>query len=476
MNMNDFQALSPLIIMAASPMAAMLAIAVSRSYRFTATLSLYSIYAALLSLAVAYPQAPHQVSSLIIIDRFAILYMAIILISGAVVIMLSYGYIKKCDINYEEYHILMLLAIMGSMVLVCSSHFASLFLGLEILSVSLYALVAYPKQRIGQIEAALKYLVLAAVSSAFLLFGMALVYADSGTMALSAIESRAAHGTAYTLPFAAGLSLITVGIGFKLALVPFHMWAPDVYDGAPAPVSAFIATVSKGAVFAILLRYFNQSDLSHSSLFFLIFAVIAAASMIIGNILALFQKNIKRVLAYSSISHMGYLLVAFLAGGELSVRIATFYLIAYFIAIFGAFGIISFLSSEDKEADDIDYYRGLSSKRPFLTLVLAAMLFSLAGIPLTAGFIGKFYLITAGVSTGLWKLVVTLALSSTIGLFYYLRIIFNLFAPAENLHLPINVSAAGSVLLITLLLLLLWIGVYPEPLMDGISAILEASF
>ncbi|HMK57177.1 MAG TPA: NADH-quinone oxidoreductase subunit N, partial [Dissulfurispiraceae bacterium] len=431
----------------------------------------------LLALAIAYPEAPRQVSSLIIIDRLALLYMALILISGAVVVMLSYGYLNKCSVNREEYYLLMLLAMLGSMTLACSSHFASFFLGLEVLSISLYALVAYPKQRIGQIEAAMKYLVLAAVSSAFLLFGMALIYADSGTMALSEIISKTAGAHKYTLPFTAGAAMIIVGIGFKLALVPFHMWTPDVYEGAPAPVTAFIATISKGAVFALLLRYFGGTVIIQSDALFSIFAVIAAASMIIGNILALFQSNIKRVLAYSSIAHMGYLLVAFLAGEQQSAKISTFYLTTYFVTTFGAFSIISFLSSEDREADDIGYYRGMSSKRPFLASVLAAMLFSLAGIPLTAGFMGKFYLISAGVSSGLWALVITLALSSVIGLFYYLRIIFSLFAQAADNHtLQPRISAAGSVLLAALFLIILWIGIYPGPLMDGIGAMIAKPF
>lgn len=261
-----------------------------------------------------------------------------------------------------------------------------------------------------------------------------------------------------------------VGIGFKLALVPFHMWTPDVYEGAPAPVAAFIATVSKGAVFAILLRYFTQTDFLKSDSLFLVFAFISFVSMIAGNILALFQNNIKRVLAYSSIAHMGYLLVAFLSGGAFSAQVVTFYLVTYFVTTFGVFGVITLLSDNERDADNIDDYRGMSSRRPFLAAVFTAMLFSLAGIPLTAGFIGKFYLVTAGASSGLWVLVVTLALSSVIGLFYYLRIIFSLYArPVPEQSSPMRgIPLAGGMLLAVLLMLLLWIGVYPAPLMDGI--------
>src|SRR5208283_1288015 len=266
---------------------------------------------------------------------------------GVAVVILSFGYLNKHDITCEEFYLLLLLAVLGSMVLVCSSHFASFFLGLEVLSISLYALIAYPKKRIQHVEAGMKYLVLAAVSSAFLLFGMALIYADTGSMTLSVIVSKAAHNAHYTLPFVAGLALMIVGIGFKLALVPFHMWTPDVYEGAPAPVGAFIATVSKGAVFALLLRYFTQISFHRFQSVVVAFGAIAVASMLVGNLLALRQNNVKRILAYSSIAHLGYALVAFLAGGTAAVTAVSYYFASYFVTITTAFGIIPVLSSRE---------------------------------------------------------------------------------------------------------------------------------
>ena len=475
MNWHDLLALLPMIVIASAAIVVMLGIAASRSHGFTASITLYAIYLALLSLAIAYYKTPRQITPLIVIDNFAILYMALILLSGAAVVILSFGYLKKHNIPSEEFYLLFLLALLGSMVMVCSSHFASFFLGLELLSISLYALIAYPKSRLKNVEAGMKYLVLAAVSSAFLLFGMALIYADSGSMMLSVIASKASLDGHYTLSFTAGLALMIVGIGFKLAFVPFHMWTPDVYEGAPAPVTAFIATVSKGAVFALLLRYFSQTDFLKSDSLFLVFGSIAFVSMIIGNLLALFQDNIKRVLAYSSIAHMGYALVAFLAGGAFSSQVVTFYLIAYFVTTLGAFGVITLLSNKEREADDIADYRGMSSRRPFVAAVFTAMLFSLAGIPLTAGFMGKFYLVTAGASAGLWVLVVTLALSSVIGLFYYLRIIFSIYTRplGEKVTNQQNISLAGGMLLAVFLILLLWIGIYPVPLMNGIMIMIR---
>ncbi len=208
---------------------------------------------------------------------------------------------------------------------------------------------------------------------------------------------------------------------------------------------------------------------------FAVFAFLSFASMVIGNLLALFQNNIKRILAYSSIAHMGYLLVAFLSGGVVGAQVVTFYLVTYFVTTFGAFGVITLLSEAQREADNIEDYRGLAWKRPVISVVFTAMLFSLAGIPLTAGFIGKFYLISSGASSGLWPLIITLALSSVIGLFYYLRIIVSLYSPPRQegpSSLP-SVHFAGGIVLAALTVLLLWIGVYPGPLFDGIKSVIE---
>jgi NADH-quinone oxidoreductase subunit N len=474
MNVYDLLALLPMIIIASTSVLVMLGIAMHRSHGFTCALTLYGLYLSLLSFAVAYPAAPCRVTPLIVVDDFALLYMALILASCMITVILSFVYLRNHDVNREEFYLLLLLATLGSMVLVCSSHLASFFLGLELLSISLYTLIAYPKTSIKHSEAGMKYLVLAAVSSAFLLFGMALLYADTGSMDLSALASKALRGVDYSLPFKGGLMLILVGIGFKLALVPFHMWTPDVYEGAPAPVTAFIATVSKGALFALLLRYFTQIGSQNSSSMFTIFASLSIASMIIGNLLALFQNNVKRVLAYSSVAHMGYLLVAFLAGGVAGAQVVTFYLVTYFVTTFGAFAIIALLSDSERDADEIEDYRGLAWKRPVIAAVFTAMLFSLAGIPLTAGFIGKFYLISSGASSELWLLIITLALSSVIGLFYYLRIIVSIYAqPKQEEHpsLP-RVPLAGGIVLAALTVLLIWIGVYPGPLIEGIRSVI----
>jgi NADH-quinone oxidoreductase subunit N len=276
-----------------------------------------------------------------------------------------------------------------------------------------------------------------------------------------------------------GIGLMVVGVGFKLSVVPFHLWAADVYEGAPAPVTAFIATVSKGGMVVFLVRFFHEAGgANYSSV---IFSVIAIASMFVGNLLALQQKNVKRLLAYSSISHLGYLLVAFLAGGSLGAEAVSFYLVAYFLTTVGSFGILVTLSDKDRDAEQIDDYKGLFWRRPLTAAIFTAMLLSLAGIPLTAGFVGKFYIVAAGVSTQHWLLVIMLAVNSAIGLYYYIKLIAVMFdkqtvvevRQADQLHPSIFI--VSGVTMGGLVALLLWIGIYPDALMVIIKDLLAAS-
>jgi NADH-quinone oxidoreductase subunit N len=301
---------------------------------------------------------------------------------------------------------------------------------------------------------------------------MALIYSQTGSLQFQRIASAWAGGNPAFL--VAGTALLITGIGFKLSLVPFHMWTPDVYEGAPAPVAGFVATVSKGAVFALLLRYFIQADIGARPDMVTMLGIVALVSMIVGNLLALLQNNVKRILAYSSIAHMGYLLVALLASGPLALAAASYYLVAYFVTTLGAFGVIAALSECERDTDLLEEYRGLGWQRPWMAGVFAAMLLSLAGIPLTAGFIGKFYVLAAGVGSSLLILVIALVLTSVIGLFYYLRVIMTMYsaratAPGEVVAARETPLAAG-VVLFALTVLLLWLGVYPVPLMRLIEA------
>ena len=473
---EDFIALLPLLVTALSSLGVLLLAAFHRDHRFVAVVTSLGLTVACFTLPVAAGVAPRQVTPLLRIDTYALFYAGLILAASLAVTILSYGYLEKQEGQREEFYALLLFATLGAMTLAAASHFAAFFLGLELLSVSLYVLIAYVRTDVRPLEAGIKYLILSGTSSAFLLFGMALIYFQSGTMEF--VRTAALAGTAaFPSTVLVGLMLILTGVGFKLALVPFHMWAPDVYQGAPAPVTAFVATVSKGAMVALLLRYFVEIAAFRSEMLWWAMAGIAVLSMFAGNLLALLQDNIKRLLAYSSIAHLGYLLVAFLAAGPLAAEAVTFYLTAYFITTLGAFGVVSVLSKPGSEAEALDDYRSLFWNRPWLAGVFTIMLLSLAGIPLTAGFIGKFYVIAAGVESSLWVLIVLLVGNSVIGLFYYLRVIVVMAAdgrrdvrPADTAQAP-HVSYADGLVLAALSGCLFWLGLYPAPLIRLVQTI-----
>ncbi len=474
MNGAELAAISPLIILGLTPVLIMIVLCLKRSHGATAIITLAGLAAAAAALYLISGNPARQVTPLIVFDPFAAVFMALLFSGTAFTVLIAYPYLQSYTENREEFYILLLLAALGACILASSTHFASFFLGFEILSVSLYALIAYPRRITRHIEAGLKYLVLAAASSAFLLFGMALLYAGTGHMAFSDIAESMLRlpAGAEGIMLMAGAALLVVGIAFKLALVPFHWWAADVYQGAPAPVAGFVASVSKGGIVALLVRLFFPMDIHPGSVLFLIFALIAAASMIAGNLLALLQDNVKRILAYSSIAHLGYLMVAFLSGGDLAKTAVAFYLVAYFVTILGAFGVISLLSGPDNETEDIADFRGLFRTHPFLAGIFAAMLFSLAGIPLTAGFLAKVYILAAGVGSARWALVVILVVGSTIGLFYYLRVVAALFADRLPEPAPAPVpalSAVGGIAMALLTIMLVWLGIYPLPLIEIFS-------
>jgi len=467
MSVVELLALLPIIVIAAAAVVVMLVIALRRDERLAAALAVIGVVLTIAALPVSLQMAPTQATPLLVIDHFALFFMGLLLAAGLAVILFCYGYFSKREGQNEELYLLLLTTLLGAIVLVASSHFATFFLGLETLSVSLFALIAYPFKNKMSLEAGLKYLILSGVSSAFLLFGIALIYGEVGTLFFQQIGALLRNSGGGDLAVLIGIIMIIGAMGFKLSLVPFHLWTPDVYQGAPAPISALIATVSKGAVFAVLLRYFVASHAYDFDALFVLISAIALLSILIGNLLALLQNNVKRILAYSSIAHMGYLLVAFVAlnriGSQLTVETISFYLTAYLVTTLGAFGIVAVLSSAETEADALEDYRGLFWRRPWLAGCFTAMLLSLAGIPLTAGFIGKFYLFVAGVDGGLWLLLLVLIMGSGIGLYYYLRIVFQMVkAPAgQEEQTDGAMPWPGGVALSVLTVLLLWLGVLP---------------
>ena len=475
MKAADIITLLPFVALTLSAVVVMVAGTFHTSHRLTVGLTLGGLAWTGAMLAVTATRGGRQVTDLLLLDDYTLFFIGLLVLTTAGVVLISYGYLEGREEHPHDYYTLLLLATLGGVALIASTHFASFFLGLEVLSVSLYTLIAYPRSRASFIEAATKYLILAAATAAFLLFGMALVYAELGTMSLNALATLhiTGGGAAATSLLVGGFVLIIVGIGFKLGVVPFHMWTPDIYQGAPAPVTAFVATVSKGAMVALLLRYFRQVNITPHDTVWIIFAIIAAASMIAGNLLALLQGNVKRLLAYSSIAHLGYILVAFLAVGRTAAVAVAFYLVAYFITTLGAFGVVAELSGPTGgEAEELDDYRGLAARRPFLAATFAIALFSLAGIPLTAGFIGKFYVVDAGAGSRLWWLLIVLVASSTIGLFYYTRVVVAMYV-RQPVELPAGSTGAAvavpesrtiAAVLGVVTALVFVLGIYPSPL------------
>jgi NADH-quinone oxidoreductase subunit N len=476
MNLEQIAAFLPVISISGAALVVMLTIAVRRNFALVSFIGGIGILVSLLAVSVLWNHTPVQVTPLIRVDNYGLFYTALVFIAGLAVMAFCYDYFKDREGENEELLLLILTALLGASVLVNSSHFASFFIGLETLSVSLFVLIGYSFERSKSLEAAVKYLVLSGVSSAFLLMGMALTYAQFGTLEFSGIGDYVANQQTIDAMVLTGIIFIVAGLAFKLSLVPFHLWTPDVYEGAAAPVTALVATVSKGAVFVLLLRYFISSGGYLYASILTVFSIIAGITILGGNLLALLQTNVKRMLAYSSIAHMGYLLVAFIAGGSIApnlvVESVTFYLLAYLITTLGAFGVVSILSTISTEAGEQSFYQGLFWRRPWLAAAFTLMLLSLAGIPLTAGFIGKFYIFAAGVDGRLWGLLLTLIIGSGLGLYYYLKIIVVMsMSPDLDTHeedVPARTWISSATLTV-LTILLVWLGIFPERLITLIQ-------
>ncbi|MEI6946533.1 NADH-quinone oxidoreductase subunit N [Paraflavisolibacter sp. H34] len=476
MDQQELQVMLPYMVLAAASIVVILLIAFKRSHTVIQVSGFLMLCGVIAAMWGVRGLLPLEVPPLFVVDGFGALFTGLIIFSVLVIGLLSFIYFEEREENPKEYYILLFLSTLGAATLTISRHFISFFIGLELLTVSLYALIAYLRNRNNAIEAGMKYLVLAALSSAFLLFGMALIYMETGSMEFTAIALKPERSS---LLFTTGIGLMAVAIGFKLALVPFHLWAADVYQGAPPPVTALIATVSKIGVFSVLLRFGQAIPLDEGSLGYTIFSALAILSMVAGNFLALQQQNLKRLLAYSSIAHFGYLMVAFLPGDNSGVEAAVFYLMAYSVTVLAAFGMITVMSSRERDAELLDAYRGLFWRRPLVAAVLTVAMLSLAGIPLTAGFIGKFLVLTTGVRVQQWLPVVALVLTSVLGVYYYLRVISVLFgeAPAglavskeKVLHPFFYFATFASLLALTFMLL--YMGIFPGSVINGIRLFL----
>ena len=474
MSMIELQAILPIIVLTVVIVLLMLVIAFRRAHGLTAGFTVAGLLCTLLSIPVAMAVG-EQTMSLLSVDRYGIFFTVLLLGVALASTLLSWEYLRHRSGRNEEFYLLLLLATLGALVLAFANHVVSLLLGMELLGVSLYAMISYPEKGKLPLEAAIKYLVLSGCASAVLLFGFALLYAALGSMSFVEMGGRLSAAADNQVLILAGTALVLAGVGFKLSVVPFHMWTPDVYQGAPLPVAGFLATASKGAIFAVLLRFFMEAQLHQYNTLLVTLGILAVASMLVGNLLALQQQNIKRLLAYSSIAHFGYLLITLVAGGVLggsnfAVEAASYYVVAYVVTTLAAFAVLSVLSSDgEDEKQWVADLTGLFWRRPLLAGLMTLALLSLAGIPLTAGFIGKFYVFASGIEGALWILLGALVLGSAVGIYYYLRVIYVMTLPEENKATEYAIPWLGETVAVLLAVLVVWLGVFPQPLMAYIG-------
>ncbi len=482
--LENLQALLPLLITCATTVFVMLAIAIKRNHWWNATVTVAGLNIALLSTVYVafkpyfFPEAaallPQTITPLFVVDGYALFFSALTLIAALGATTLTNAYIESSKRNREEIYLLISIATAGGIVMCCAHHMASLFIGLEMMSVALYGMVAYTYDRARSLEATIKYMVLSATASAIMLFGIALIYAQIGSLAFAEIGAKITEEPS-SLIVVGGMMLV-IGLFFKLSLAPFHLWTPDVYEGAPAPVGAFLATAAKVAVFAVLVRFaiIESKSVLASAPFVITMIAVACISMLVGNLLALKQNNIKRMLGYSSIAHFGYLLLLVLVGGpQFGVEGFAVYLAIYVMTSLAAFGVVTLMSAADakRDADTLNDYRGLFWRRPYLASIFTLALFSLAGIPLTAGFIGKFYVITAAVGAGPWgwMALAFVVIGSSIGIYFYLRTIISLYLAKKHMHrfdADINWGQrTGGIMVLGAAAFILVIGIIPNPLM-----------
>ncbi len=440
----------------------------SEELQFGVSLAGIAACIAVAAATLAHPAAVYGGS--LLTGGYAGVFTIIFLLAAGLTLLISRDYLRKVGMHFGEYYALILFTVVGMIALASGLDLIVTFLGLELMSISLYVLAGFTRRVPRANEAALKYFLLGAFATGFLLYGIALIYGATGATKIARIASIAAAGEPGLL-FFAGVGMLAIGLGFKVAAVPFHMWVPDVYEGAPTSVSAFMSTGAKSAAFGAFLLIFTATFGFAGTKVNLVLALLSAASMILGNFVAIAQSNIKRMLAYSSIAHAGYILIGLAAGSAASVPAVIFYLISYTLTNLGAFGIVALLESEAQGNLDIDDYAGLGSRKPLLAALMSMFMFSLAGIPPFAGFFGKYYVFYAAVRQGYTWLVVLGVLTSVVSVYFYLRIVVVMYfrdaARAEPVAVPVPsmtsylISAAGILL----------IGILPSIVLDFLTAL-----
>jgi NADH-quinone oxidoreductase subunit N len=393
-------------------------------------------------------------------DSFALFFEILFAALGILTVPIVHSYVRARGMLESELHVLVLAASIGMMVLSAATSLVTVFLGLETLSIALYIASGYSRRETTSQEAAAKYLLVGSFASAFVLYGMALVYGATGTTVLPQIAKQVTAQDSGNALLLMGVLLMGVGFAFKISGAPFHMWTPDVYQGAPIPVTAFMSVGTKAAAFAMIIRVFAGGLPHLAPEWQALLAFVAAVSMVVGNLMAIVQGSVKRILAYSGVAHAGYILVGVLAGGKGGIGSVLFYLLAYLFMNFGAFAVVSVLATRESDNDLLTDLDGFGYRHPFLGVLLTIFMLSLAGFPPTAGFIAKFFVFEAGVAAGYTWLVILAVLTSVVSVFYYLRIVIHVWTRApEELVAPEAPGPLTAVLVSAFLSLAL--GIYP---------------
>jgi NADH-quinone oxidoreductase subunit N len=437
--------------------------------------SLVAVGVALSHAAAHTPAGSRFFFGMLLLDPFAVFFKSLFLVAAVLAVLLSLDYLKRYDYRPAEYHSLVIFSTLGMMVMASTVNLIAIWVGLELMALSTYVLAGYFRREVKSHEAAAKYFVLGALSSGVLLFGMSLLYGACGSLDLGRLAAALAAGKPGA-PALVGMALLACGFLFKVAAVPFHVWTPDVYEGAPTPITAFLSVGPKAAAFAMFLRVFLDGLAPLAAQWRYIVAGAAALTMIWGNVAALTQDNVKRMLAYSSIAHAGYALLGLIAGGAAGVQSVLLYMLIYTITNLGAFGFVILLESRGFAGETVDDYAGLARKHPAAAFGMLLFLLSLGGIPPTAGFMGKLYLFAAAVNAGYVWLVVVGVLMSAVSLYYYLRIVLQMYLREGDgtEPAPLVASPWTARVICACGVLVLAIGVYPLPFANAARAAMAA--
>jgi NADH-quinone oxidoreductase subunit N len=468
----DYVAILPeLVVVVTAVVVLLLELVVSPGRRrWLAAVSVAGLLAALVANLALWGQNREAFGGMVVGDSFASFFNGLLIVVTILTVLISPRYLRSARLDYGEYYILVLFATAGMMLLAAATSLMTIFLGIELLSLALYVLSGFNRTELRSQEAALKYLLLGGFATGFLLYGMALIYGATGSTTLRGIAAAAGAGGSTNLLLALGIGFLSVGLAFKASAAPFHMWTPDVYEGSPTIVTTFMSVATKAAAFAAAGRVFIAAFPMMQSQWLRPLAGIAIFSMFIGNLVAITQDNLKRMLAYSGIAHAGYILLGILPGTQQGLSATLFYIAAYAVMNFGAFAVVTALALRGEQTANLSYWRGLFYRRPFLATTMTIFMLSLAGMPPTVGFFAKLFVFQALVAANLGPPLIVAIIMTVVSFYYYLRVIVVMLTPAEgdaveaekigiSMSAVLAVSAAATVAL----------GIFPSLVFDWAS-------